>query len=196
MEFTKSRKKSAGKRFWTAFGVIILIIVMIAAIYVAFLPNDIFPSFMETKVFPVETANMAEALPKGSMAYVEKLSLPAPGDVAAYIDSGIIECARVATETQSDYTLAFDKGGDSFKIDRKKIIGTVTFYSDNIGYIVMWLNTYRIAIAALGAVLIIAAICFGATASRRKRSRENRQLREMFDFYGEKYDEEENEIDY
>lgn len=196
MEFTKSRKKSASKRFWTTFGLIFLVVVMAAAIYAAFLPNDIFPSFMETKVFPVETTNMGEALPKGSMAYAEKLSMPSPGDVAAYIDSGIIECARVVSETENNYTLAFDKGGDSFKIDRKKIIGTVTFYSDYLGYVVLWLNTYRIAIAALGAALIIAAICFGATAGRRKRARENRQLREMFEFYGEKYDEEENEIDY
>lgn len=196
MENLGKRKRNKAWGVLALFCTVLIGILICAAIYVAFFPYNIMPAAMERAIFPVVDDNMGEALPYGSMAIVEKMQEPHRGDVAAILSGERIIAARVAGETDTEYSLAYDKSGDKFKATRAEIIGTVTFYSGGAGYVVSWLNTYRYFVVALGAILLIVAAAFAATAGMRARKREKRELIMLFEQYGQKYDEEEMGIEY
>lgn len=165
--------------------------------WVAFSKGGLLPGFLPWQLIPVTDDTMGAALPQGSLALVEESYLPTAPQVAAYGDEfGATAFARVINQTGEDYQLGADEGQSLVLAQKSQLQGRVNFYIAGIGSAALWLRQFRLTVAALGTLYLLALLAVLLTRGPRQRARYRRELIELFAFYGEKYDAEESDIDY
>lgn len=180
---------------WTAAGIGVLLLAVMT--YTAFFADRLLPEASHYQWSPVTQEDMGPALPRDSLAVVDRRLFPAEGEVGAYRDSqGKMAFGRVRREEVNRLELAADQAEGLVAVDRGEMEGTVHLYVAGLGRVVEFLHTYRLTVAAVAVLYLALLAVLACTRGPRQRNRKRRELMELFAFYGDKYDLEETGIDY
>ncbi|WP_458863582.1 hypothetical protein [Acidaminobacterium chupaoyuni] len=191
----KKKKYKTGRVIGLVF-VILLFLILCLLTYSAFRPFSLLPQGLNWQAAPVAENTLKNSLPKGSLAMIDRLKTPHQNDMAAYRENDQIKFGRVAEEKAEGYQLQNETDSKSVFIDRVKIYGAVPYYIANLGALLLLLNEFRLTMVAVCALYLVFWLLFLATAPARRKMRKKKELMELFEFYGEKYDIEEAGIDY
>ena len=166
----------------------LLIILLGAALAVSFSREGLLPAFLPIRAYAVEQEVLPDLLPKGSLVIIDP-------DAA-------LEAGHVVLSSEHTFTVADGEGGlvlledPAVVYDSGHAIGRVTYRIALLGSVCLFLQQYRVALWVLCILLTAAVGAWMATAPKRRRRREVQELIELFDYYGRKYDAEEEGIDY
>ena len=182
---------------------LILFLVFAAAIscFVSIYPAGIYAEWARFGVYST-MEGMDNFIPKGSLIITDRTSVVSENYVAAaFIKNGD---SAYPDDTYSVLLgiLKIDDGIYNISNDNKSLevnkqqVETVVFYIDHIGTAFYVMHNYRYFIWAGWAAVFAVVIVMIATSSNRRNKKKQKQLVKIFEFYGEKYDSEEQDTDY
>lgn len=171
----------------TAAGILMacLLIIILA---ITFSKEGLLPSFLPIRAYAVEQEVLPDVLPGGSLAIVDPKAVPEAGHVVL----------------SPEHTFAVADGAGSLVLiedpavvyDAAQSLGRVTYRIAMLGSVCLLLQRYRVFVWVLCVLLVGTGAAWVVTAPKRRRKKEVQELIELFEYYGRKYDAEEEGIDY
>ncbi len=178
------------------FGAVLAAVVICASVLSAAVTlsgDNILPPFMGTAMYAAPANQYAELLPSGCAVMAEKDFQPERGDLVVYSSGGKISVGAVLGQEEGEMHLL---DGEERVVPFEDVKGRIFYRIDGLGRVIMFIKNNSDAVRVTDAAILGAILIWYATLPSRRRRAEVRGLIELFDYYGRKFDEEEEGIDY
>lgn len=178
------------------FGTVLAAVVICASVLSAAVTlsgDNILPPFMGTAMYAAPANQYAELLPSGCAVLAEKDFHPERGDLVVYSSGGTISVGAVLGQEEGEMRLL---DGEERDVPFEDVKGRIFYRIDGLGRVIMFIKNNSAAVRVTDAAILGAILIWCATLPSRRRKAEVRELIELFDYYGRKFDEEEKGIDY
>ena len=171
-------------------------IVIAACTAVTFTENNILPDGLRWRAYPVtlEGADaewLGEAMPNGCLALADRDSELLSGSITAVEDEGEITFGVVSEDGEGIIRVS-----TGILLPKEQSLGVVFYRIEGLGAAVDMIRENAVAVRVGAAAVIAVCLLWAVTLPSRRRKKEVRELIELFEYYGRKYDEEEEGIDY
>ena len=198
MEYTVKKAKKG----WRVFLIILAVILAVLTCTVSVLPSGVYIPGARFGVYGTMTG-LSKAVPGGSFIITDRVSAAEEGSiVAVFTENGDrnypdgMKSALVGRLSKDNGScFVTDSEGNTTAVSEWQV-ENVSYYMGYIGYAAMVLYRYRPIMWSAWAVLFLFIIVWEATSGRRFAAKKRKALIKTFDFYGEKYDREEDGKDY
>lgn len=195
-------KNAKPKKLLSIILIIILVIVAFLSCLISIKPFGVYIPQARFGVYST-VEGVDNIVPAGSVIITDRFLEYNPNIiVAAFIEN---EDANYPACTKSAFVgrLVYENNSYFIKNGNKKSmpvsehqIEPVVYYIDNIGTIQLYLHNYRFVLWGAWAAVFTVIIVLFATASSRRAKKNINSLKRVFDFYGEKFDNEEKNRNY
>ncbi len=150
--------------------------------------GGLLPAFLPFEGYAVQSDSLGGLLPGGSLAIV---------DPDAALEAGHVAMLFAGTTAVADGEgMLIDPEAPEVAYEAADAAGRVVYRIAGLGALLALLQQGKLIVWAVLAVVLIGALLWMAAAPKRRRKKEIRELIELFDYYGRKYDAEEEGIDY
>ncbi len=168
-----------------------------AANYIAFAPGGILPAGTGYALYPVLDDRLDKVVKPGALVVFQRGGSPEEGNIAAYMWWGS-EVIGVVTSSENNgaYFKLEYVAGESYTVPSGYYIGKAVYTVDGVGAVCHWLGGHPTAVLVFDAAVVLIGAAYLLTAPKRRRKTEIQSLIETFEFYGQKYDLEDANIDY
>ena len=190
------------KYFWTVFLIIIMILAAALSCFISVRPAGIYLQWARFGVYGT-AEGVNQLVPAGSIIITDRMHSKDTAYVAAvFINNGddsypaAHQSALVGQLDSEDgkYYLT-NNSGNNIAVNEWQI-EPVVYYIDHIGYIALLMHTYRYVLWGVWAAAFVLVIVLVCTSGNRRAKRKQKELIKVFDFYGEKFDTEEENTEY
>ena len=190
------------KRFWTVLLIIIMILAAALTCIISIKPAGMYFGWARFGVYGT-MSGVDKLVPPGSLIITDRMadressSLAAvfitdgDGSYPASTQSALV--GRLYTEDGKYYIT--DNSENRIAVNEWQI-EPVVYYIDYIGHIALLMHVYRYIIWGVWAAAFVIVVVLICTSGNRRAKRKQKELIKIFDFYGEKYDSEEQDTDY
>ena len=195
-------KNAKPKRLLSIILIIILVIAAFLSCLISIKPSGIYIAQARFGVYST-LDGLENIVPAGSVIITDRSLDYKPNIIAAaFIENGD---ANYPAGTKSAFVgrLVYENNSYFIKINNEKSISVneqqiepVVYYIDNIGTIQLYLYNYRFVLWGAWAAVFTIIIVLFATANKRQSKKNINSLKKVFDFYGEKFDNEEKDKNY
>lgn len=182
------------KNIFSAILCIIAVLAIFQCLFITFSNGDLLPSFLSTGAYITETGEFGNVLPHGSIALTKKTDKFERGDIIVYLYRDSVAFGAVIKEDGDNLDLLSD--GEAITIHKNTVSGKVFYQITELGYAASVIKSNRIIVWSSCGILIAMAFLWIITLPGRRRKSEIKELIKLFDYYGRKYDLEEEDIDY
>ncbi|MBQ5813323.1 MAG: hypothetical protein IIW34_04145 [Clostridia bacterium] len=163
---------------------------------VTFTNDNILPEGMRWRAYPVtlEGADaewLGEAMPNGCLALADGESELISGSIAVIEDEGEVTFGVVSEDGEGIIRVS-----SGSLLPKDQSLGVVFYRIEGLGAAVSFIRENAMAVRVGAAAIIAVSLLWVVTIPSRRRKKEVRELIELFEYYGRKYDEEEEGIDY
>lgn len=170
---------------------VLLILIFGQCLYATAAWPNYLPVFLPVEGYAVPASSLGDLLPEGSLALVDPDAAMETGHIALYFEEkqvcfGIVHEAGVILSADEPNVI----------VNHDTVAGRVVYRINGLGTFFGLLTQHGIAVWVLCAALVVGCIAWAVTVPRRRRKKEVRELIELFDYYGRKYDAEEEGIEY
>ena len=195
-------KVTKPKRGLMVFLIIVLVIAAALSCYIAIKPAGVYVPWARFGVYST-TKGFGSIIPGGSVIITDRMQDVDSSSVAAvFIDNGDsgyqtgTQSALVGVIEQTDgkYTIT-DNGGNVVSVSKRQI-EPVVFYIYYLGRVLLIMHHYRYIVWGAWAAVFVLIVILLSTSGNRRAKKNRKQLTKVFEFYGEKYDNEEQDTDY
>ncbi|MBR4955373.1 MAG: hypothetical protein IKY46_05615 [Clostridia bacterium] len=189
------------KRVWAVILIIVLALAAAITCFASAKPAGIYVDWARFGVYSTSTG-VDNVVPAGSIVVTDRTVEPFDNTVAAlfmvngdsaYPDGTKSALVGALNIEDGQYTLITADG--ALDIDKERL-ETVVYYIGYIGTVLHIMYTYRYIVWGAWAAIFALVIILMATSGNRRLKRKRKQLTKIFEFYGEKYDAEEQDTDY
>ena len=189
------------KRVWAVILIIVLALAAAITCFASVKPAGIYVDWARFGVYSTSTG-VDNVVPAGSIVVTDRTVEPFDNTVAAlfmvngdsaYPDGTKSALVGALNIEDGQYTLITSDGALDIDKDR---LETVVYYIGYIGTVLQIMYTYRYIVWGAWAAIFALVIILMATSGNRRLKRKRKQLTKIFEFYGEKYDAEEQDTDY
>lgn len=169
-------------------GGLLFLLVAAGCLSVTLAGRGLLPAFLSVEGYAVQHDGLDGLLPGGSLAIVD------PG---AELEAGHVALLFEGTLGIADGEgRLIDAHAPEVSYAASDAVGRVIYRIAGLGTVLSLLQQGRWVLWALLALVLLGGIAWAVTAPKRRRKKEVRELIELFDYYGRKYDAEEEDIDY
>lgn len=169
-------------------GGLFLLLATAGCLSVTLAGRGLLPAFLSVEGYAVQHDSLDGLLPGGSLAIVD------PG---AELEAGHVALLFEGTLGIADGEgRLIDAHAPEVSYAASDAVGRVIYRIAGLGTVLSLLQQGRWVLWALLALVLLGGIAWAVTAPKRRRKKEVRELIELFDYYGRKYDAEEEGIDY
>lgn len=182
------------KKVFIGLGAVLLCLLLALLACVTFSREGFLPGFLSVGAYPVRTGVYGDLLPRGSLALTEKDPALSVGDIVVLPMGGERVIGSVLTAEEDSLTVRVADA--ELRADASQVLGRVYYELDGLGDFCVTLKNNRTAVWCALALLTAAAVAFVVTIPSRRHKAEVKKLIELFDYYGNKFDEEEKDIEY
>ena len=151
--------------------------------------ENMLPGFLSVQAYDVASSPM-DCLPEGSAGFVLPSSGLERGHVAAYRGEFFI-----FKDSDGQNALLYD-GEKDINVPLSEISGRVVYTIEKLGFISRLIRSNVVLSRAVFCFPFLGIILWLAFLPRRRRKAEVRELIALFEYYGNKYDAEDADIDY
>lgn len=169
-------------------------LVLCLCLFVTFTTGGLLPGFLKIGAYAVESDEYGGVMPQGSVALVDKGSAIEKGDIVVFLSQGGYSFGTVLSREEGWVSLS--SMGQSADFTLEVIQGRVFYRINGLGSAAVFLRDNRMAVVAVIAAAALGVIIWLASLPARRRRKEVKELIELFEYYGRKYDLEEEGIDY
>ena len=170
----------------TAVGLVGLLLLFALAVTLS--TDGLLPAFLPVRAYAVQENVFEDILPKGSLVIV---------DPEAAIEGGHIvrgpEGMLTVADGEGNLILAADP---AVQYDQADGAGRVIYRINGMGAALQLVQDHRVVVWGMMGLGAVGLLVWAAGAPKRRRKKEVQELIELFDYYGRKYDAEEEGIDY
>ena len=153
-------------------------LLMLLVCYLAAFPQDPVPHAIRFGVYPAAEAVEGSTVRSGDAVITDRNAVVYQGNLAVFC------------EENGQYSIVHAL------YDRQAGAQDVLYRVSWLGAVLLFLGTWRIVVwSVCGAVVVLGAVWLLTTKNRRLK-RQQQHLRQMFDFYGHKYDLEDANEEY
>ncbi len=171
-----------------AMGALLFLIMVLACLSVTLADDGLLPDFLPVEGYAIAADTLDGLLPGGSLAIVDPAAPLEPGHVAISPEgSPVVADGEGWLRDPGDPALAWEEADSR---------GRVVYRIAGLGALLSLISEGRTFVWAALALTAACAALWMAAAPKRRRKKEVRELIELFDYYGRKYDAEEEGIDY
>jgi hypothetical protein len=190
------------KYFWTVFLVVIMVLAAAITCFISVRPAGIYLEWARFGVYGT-SEGVDMLIPAGSIIVTDRMQPKATAYVGAVFISNGDSSYPAGSQSALVGTLKCDDGkyyindntGGSIAVNEWQI-EPVVYYIDYLGHIAMLMYTYRYVLWGVWAAAFALVIVLICTAGNRRAKRKQKELIKIFNFYGEKFDSEEENTDY
>lgn len=173
---------------------VLLVLTLALCVSAAGSERGFLPSFLPIAAFEADSDDYSSVLPLGSLALVEKGEEWKKGDLAV-VDRGGREVFAAVEKTGKNSATVYE-GDEELKIKTSQIIGRVFYYVEGLGRAASFVREHASIVWALCGVAMLALAVALLTLPGRRRKKEVDSLIKLFEYYGEKYDKEDEGVYY
>ena len=155
--------------------------------------DNILPPFMGTAIYAAPSNQYEELLPSGCAVLAEKDFQPERGDLVVYFSDGVTAIGAVLDQEEGEIRLL---DGEEKTVPFENVKGRIFYRIDGLGRVITFIKNNSAAVRIADAAILAAILVWCVTLPSRRRKAEVKELIELFDYYGRKFDEEEEGIDY
>ena len=167
---------------------LLLLLALALCLLVTFSTDGLLPKVLPVQGYAVWDASFEELLPVGSLAIV---------DPEASMESGHVvwgpEGRLTVADGEGNLILAADP---AIVYDQTYGTGRIIYRINGLGAILETVQQNKMILWGILGIGAASAAAWGLNAPKRRRRKEVQELIELFDYYGRKYDAEEEGIDY
>ena len=167
---------------------LLLVLVLAAGLMVTSATEGLLPSFLPVRGYLVQEDAFEGLLPMGSLAIVDP--------------DAVIEAGHVVCDADGRMTVADGEGNLILAADPAVVYaqaegtGRVIYRINGMGAALQLVQDHRMVVWGMMGLGTAGLLVWAAGAPKRRRKKEVQELIELFDYYGRKYDAEEEGIDY
>ncbi len=186
---------SKGKKAFKVFIAVILALLCVLTCAAAASPAILTPEWFRYGVYGAYDGNEDASIRKGSVVVTDRsLEYFNSGDWVLYLSDDEYESSypmRHAVIISYGTVMLSSVRSVAFEKYEKLV-----YQADNWGYVTMFLYRERLFVWIFWGVVIIAFIVLEATKGARKASKARKKLLKTFEYYGKKYEKEDEDKDY
>lgn len=193
----KTKEIKDMKKLWKVLKIILTVLFALTlalCVSVAEAKDGFLPAFLPVAAYEADNGSFASALPLGSLAIVEKDAAVETGDLVAVDRGG--ETVFAALEKAGENSASVYDGKETLKIKTSQIKGRVFYYVKGVGRASSFVRQYASVVWALCGIVMLAVAVYLLTIPGRRRKREVDSLIKLFEYYGDKYDKEDEGVYY
>ena len=182
------------KSRWKAVLTVLCAAVLLALTYLSLLPDGLWLPRLRWGVYALENAQMG--LRQGSAVVVTRTSRPPAGRMIAIRQAGGVVLGYL--DKLEDGEAVLDAGGQSMTAAQGDILGTADYEVFVLGAVIRTLGGEpgRYLVWAADGIYVCLLCVWLATLPSRRRKRRREELIRLFEYYGTKYDREEDGLEY
>lgn len=176
------------------FVIIVLALTLFLCVSAAGSERGFLPDFLPVAAYEADSQSYSSVLPLGSLALAEKGGSWEKGDLVIFEREGKAAFAAVGETGAS--TVSLYEGEKELNIKPSQVIGRVFYYIEGLGRAASFVKGHASAVWAFCGIAMVAAAVALLTAPGRRRKKEVDRLIKLFEFYGDKYDKEDEGVYY
>lgn len=182
------------KSRWKAVLAVLCAVVLMVMSYLTLLPDGLWLPRLRWGVYAIDGAQMG--LRESSAVLVTRTSQPAEGEMVAVRQAGEITLGYLDKLESGEAVVDID--GQSVTVDQGDILGTADYEVFALGAVIHALGGQpgRYFVWAADGLYVCLLCLWLATLPNRRRKRRREELIRLFEYYGAKYDHEEEGLDY
>lgn len=174
----------------------LVFLILSACTYVTYTEDNLMPEGFGIGAYPAQLEGadaewLGNAVPNGSLVIADESIEPTAGDVAVY--KGENRYAFAVISEDGSQMISPDL---TVTLPAEENLGIAFYRIEGLGSAVLMLRENAVAVRAAAGLTVALSLVWIITLPSRRRKKEVRELIELFDYYGRKFDEEEEGIDY